>query len=241
MAIRARPYRDDDLLPVQHALSSWIHDAGALGYCHVGEIPHRIYENLRGRRPVGDLVQVWEDGPAIVGIAINLRFGRAFDVFASPSLRGTDAELVMLRSAYETTLRHVVGDDRTVITDVWAGDEARSGLLARLVPLRGAREAGLRARARGRRRLTRRSDRGARRRLDRRVNRTGHFEPIATLGEFRRRGLARAAMLDGLRRMRTRGMQTATVEYDAGNAAARELYAALGFRRRFEIIGYRRP
>jgi predicted GNAT family acetyltransferase len=36
-------------------------------------------------------------------------------------------------------------------------------------------------------------------------------------------------------------MQTATVEYDAGNAAARELYAALGFRRRFEIIGYRRP
>jgi mycothiol synthase len=73
------------------------------------------------------------------------------------------------------------------------------------------------------------------------LNRTGHFEPIATLGEFRRRGLARAAMLDGLRRMRTRGMQTATVEYDAGNAAARELYAALGFRRRFEIIGYRRP
>lgn len=101
----------------------------------MGDLPFRIYEELRGRRPVGELVQVWEDGREVVGVAICLRFGWAFDVFASPALRGTDAELEMLRSAHRATRRHLAADEgggRWVVTDVFGCDEARAALLARL-------------------------------------------------------------------------------------------------------------
>jgi mycothiol synthase len=298
MALRARPYRDDDLLPVQRALSSWIHDAGACGYCHVGEIPHRMYENRSGHRPLAELAHVWETGAVIVGIAICGRFGRAFDVFASPSMRGSDDELAMLRSAYDTTVEYVEGDDQSVITDVWACDERRIARLARLgfEPYRlwdyvverdlgepivepaladgftvrtatfadAAGLAPVRNDAFGddwtadsyRSEVLEKPACGPEREVvvvapDGQVaalarisidelNRTGHFEPVATLGAFRRRGLARAAMLEGLRRMRALGMQTATVEYDVGNVAAHQLYASLGFRKQFEILGFRR-
>ena len=89
LTLRSRAYTDEDLPRLQAALAGWIREAGACGYCHVGELPHRIYEHLRGRRPVGELVHVWEDGGAVVGMAINLRFDCTFDVFASPSRRGT--------------------------------------------------------------------------------------------------------------------------------------------------------
>ncbi|MER6579534.1 GNAT family N-acetyltransferase [Nonomuraea sp. NPDC001023] len=72
-------------------------------------------------------------------------------------------------------------------------------------------------------------------------NATGHFEPVGTHPAFRRRGLARAAMLHAKRRMRALSMTAVTVNHDAGNVAARELYRSLGFRRRHETFGYRRP
>jgi mycothiol synthase len=135
MTIRCRPYADADLPRLQAALAGWRREAGPCGYCHVGDLPFRIYEELRGRRPVGELVQVWEDGREVVGVAICLRFGWAFDVFASPALRGTDAELEMLRSAHRATRRHLAADEgggRWVVTDVFGCDEARAALLARL-------------------------------------------------------------------------------------------------------------
>jgi mycothiol synthase len=73
------------------------------------------------------------------------------------------------------------------------------------------------------------------------VNKIGHFEPVGSHQDFRRRGLARAMMLHGLERMRTVGMDAATVEYDASNAPARHLYAGLGFVKRYETSGFRRP
>ena len=47
-------------------------------------------------------------------------------------------------------------------------------------------------------------------------------------------------MLEGLSRMQALGMETATVEYDAENDAAHQLYRSLGFERKFEVFGYRR-
>jgi hypothetical protein len=56
-----RPYTDADLPMLQRTVAGWIASAGRCGYDHIGELPHRIYENLRGRRPVGELIHVWAD------------------------------------------------------------------------------------------------------------------------------------------------------------------------------------
>jgi ribosomal protein S18 acetylase RimI-like enzyme len=132
--VRRRPYTDRDLPRLQEAFAGWIAQAGDCGYDHVGELPHRIYENLRGRRPVGELVHLWEDGGTIAGVAISLRFGCAFDVFTAPPLRGTPAEREMLRAAYDTTARFMDRrvDGGFVLTDVFDCDTARIRLLTEL-------------------------------------------------------------------------------------------------------------
>jgi ribosomal protein S18 acetylase RimI-like enzyme len=135
MAIQARPYVDDDLGQAQAELAGWIEAAGPCGYCLVGELAHRIYAGLRGRLPVGELVQIWEDGRSIVGLAINFRFEAAFDLFVSPAWRGGEVELAMLQSAYETTRRHMqrsAAAGQGVITDVFSCDTTRRGLLSQL-------------------------------------------------------------------------------------------------------------
>lgn len=297
MSIRSRPYGDDDLPRLQAALAGWIRQTGACGYGHAGDVAHRIHENLRGRHPVGELVQVWEHGRSIVGMAINLRFDTAFDVFASPSCRGTDTELEMLRSAYETTLRYVP-EGAWVVTDVFRCDDTRAELLTRLgfaeyrvwdhvverslsrpVPeprlpegftIRSAttEDCAQLAAARNdafgadwspetyRDEVMRKPGYQPEREIvvvapDARiaaftvtwlddVNKVGQFEPVGTRREFQRRGLARAMMLRALGAMRSLGMETATVAYDAGNLAARELYRGLGFTKKYETVGYRR-
>lgn len=302
MTIRPRPYTDDDLENLQAALAGWIQAAGACGYCHVGDLPHRIYENLRGRYPVGELVQVWEDGPHIVGIAINARFDTSFDVFTSPTCRGTEREIAMLQLAYTTTSRYVKEagrEDTSVITDVFDCDKIRAELLTQLgfapyrvwdyitecnlsdpidVPrlpdgftIRSATvddDAQL-ARIRNdsfnanwspelyRDEVMRKPGYQPEReivvvaphgqivafmitRLDE-VNKVGLFEPVGTHHDFQRRGLARAMMLYALREMKDLGMETALVAHDANNLAALELYRSLGFRKKYETLGYKRP
>jgi mycothiol synthase len=63
---------------------------------------------------------------------------------------------------------------------------------------------------------------------------------VGTHRAFRRRGLGRGLLLHGLRELRRLGMESATVQHDAANLAARDLYRGLGFERRFETFGYRR-
>lgn len=62
------------------------------------------------------------------------------------------------------------------------------------------------------------------------VNRIGLFEPVATHPDFQRRGLGRAVMLEGMRRMRARGMDTAVIASAAENVASLGLYTSLGFK-----------
>ncbi|SEF20008.1 Acetyltransferase (GNAT) family protein [Amycolatopsis pretoriensis] len=63
-------------------------------------------------------------------------------------------------------------------------------------------------------------------------NKTAEFEPVGTHPAYRRRGLARAMLLHGLRRARDAGATHATVAClgAAGRPAARELYYGVGFR-----------
>jgi ribosomal protein S18 acetylase RimI-like enzyme len=296
--VTRRPYSDHDLPRLQETVAGWIAEAGRCGYDHIGELPHRIYENLRGHRPVGELVHLWEDRSGIVGLAINLRFGAAFDVFTAPALRGTPTEAQMLRAAYETTAAHLTGDGY-VLTDAFDCDTLRIGLLGELgfirfrtwddsrerdlseplgdAPLpagfvvRPARmdDAGQLALARNQSfdddwtgelyRTAVMEKPGYRPEQeivveapDGRIaafavywvdvrNGIGHFEPVGTHREFQRRGLARAAMRYAMRRMRTAGMTTVTINHDAENLPAARLYEALGFRRRYRTYGFRRP
>ncbi|MEV0729517.1 GNAT family N-acetyltransferase [Polymorphospora sp. NPDC050346] len=127
--LRMRGYRDADLPRLTDTFAGWIAQAGSCGYDHVGEVPHRIYENLRGR-PIGELVQLWERDGEIVGLAVNGRFGNAFDVFTAPGQRGGGAELTMLRSAADTTAGQT--DEGAVLTDVFDCDTTRIELLERL-------------------------------------------------------------------------------------------------------------
>jgi mycothiol synthase len=57
----------------------------------------------------------------------------------------------------------------------------------------------------------------------------GLFEPVGTRGEFQRRGLGKATLYEGMRRMQARGMNVATVlthVHDTGNIA---FYQSAGF------------
>ncbi|MGW2156640.1 GNAT family N-acetyltransferase [Nonomuraea sp. NPDC001699] len=297
--MRVRVFRHEDLPSLRSVMAGWIGQAGRCGYDHVGELPHRVYDNLRDRRPAAELVRLWEDGDGLAGIAILLRFGCAFDVFAAPRLRGGPRELDMLEEAAGATARMMDPGEPYVLTDVFDCDAARIGLLGRAgferfrvwdhvnerdlrdpVPEPGvpagfvvrhavAEDAFGLAEARNaafgddwtgplyRAAVMERpgydpADEIVVQAPDGRIaafavgwiderNAIGHFEPVGTHPAFWRRGLARAAMLHAMRRMRALGVGVVTVNHDATNVAARELYRSLGFVRRHETFGFRRP
>lgn len=135
ISLESRPYADADLPALQAAQAGWIAAAGPCGYCHVGELAHRIYENLRGRRPVGELVRLWERSGRTVGVAICGRFEAAFDLFVAPELRGSAQERAMLADACATTAAHLrrLGQaDTALLSDVFGCDAPRQALLAGL-------------------------------------------------------------------------------------------------------------
>lgn len=128
-----RPYTDADLPMLQRTVAGWIAAAGRCGYDHIGELPHRIYENLRGRRPVGELVHVWaDDAGTTAGLAVTLRFGEAFDVFTAPEWRGNSGERTMLADAAAATAAAMDPAAPYVLTDVFDCDTTRIRLLEEL-------------------------------------------------------------------------------------------------------------
>jgi len=62
------------------------------------------------------------------------------------------------------------------------------------------------------------------------INAVGLFEPVGTHPDFQAKGLGKAVMAEGLRRMKVAGMRTAIVGFDPSNAAALALYTSMGFR-----------
>ncbi len=60
-------------------------------------------------------------------------------------------------------------------------------------------------------------------------SRIGTFEPVGTHARYRRRGLARLAVLEGLRRLKQRGMRWGRVSTAHFNAPAIAVYGACGF------------
>jgi len=61
------------------------------------------------------------------------------------------------------------------------------------------------------------------------VSKIGEFEPVGTRSAFRRKGVGKAVMLEGLRRLKASGMETAIVYSVASNEASSSLYKSVGF------------
>lgn len=70
------------------------------------------------------------------------------------------------------------------------------------------------------------------------ANKVGLFEPVGTHPDFQRKGLGRAVMCEGLRRMKAAGMTTAIVCAECDNPAAIGLYESLGFRIVNKLLSY---
>lgn len=70
-------------------------------------------------------------------------------------------------------------------------------------------------------------------------NRVGELEPVGTHPDHRRRGLARAVCLAGLRSLRAVGADTALV-YPVGGSDAARLYEAMGFISRTRHLPFRK-
>jgi mycothiol synthase len=72
------------------------------------------------------------------------------------------------------------------------------------------------------------------------VNAVGLFEPVGTHPDFQGKGLGKAVMAEGLRRMKAAGMQRAVVGFDPNNVAALALYTSMGFRASAYFVWYRK-
>ncbi|HEU0292504.1 MAG TPA: GNAT family N-acetyltransferase [Anaerolineales bacterium] len=62
------------------------------------------------------------------------------------------------------------------------------------------------------------------------INKIGDFGPVGARQAYRRQGFTRAALLEGLRRMRAHGMDRVCISTGVSNTPAKQLYEAIGFR-----------
>ncbi len=62
------------------------------------------------------------------------------------------------------------------------------------------------------------------------LNKIGDLGPVGALEAYRRQGLTRAALLEGLRRMQAYGMDRVCISTGVSNVPARNLYESIGFK-----------
>lgn len=70
------------------------------------------------------------------------------------------------------------------------------------------------------------------------LNRIGDFGPVGARLAYRRQGLTRAVLLEGLRRFQARGMQRACVSTGVNNTSAIRLYESIGFKPENQYLEY---
>lgn len=61
------------------------------------------------------------------------------------------------------------------------------------------------------------------------INKIGDFGPVGALPAYRRQGLTRAVLLEGLRRMKAYGMDRVCISTGVSNIPAKQLYESVGF------------
>jgi ribosomal protein S18 acetylase RimI-like enzyme len=69
---------------------------------------------------------------------------------------------------------------------------------------------------------------------------TGLFEPVGTHPDFQGRGLGKSLLFEGLRRLKSEGMNEASVCVHNTNPTAMRLYEAVGFHQIKRLLTYTR-
>jgi mycothiol synthase len=67
------------------------------------------------------------------------------------------------------------------------------------------------------------------------------FEPVGTHQDFQRKGLGTAVLREGMRRLKARGIETASVCCETDSAGNRAFYQNAGFTITAEIVNYMKP
>jgi mycothiol synthase len=73
------------------------------------------------------------------------------------------------------------------------------------------------------------------------VNKIGDFGPVGALQAYRRQGLTRAALLEGLRRLKGYGMNRVCISTGVSNLPAKGLYESIGFKIVNRYLDYVKP
>ena len=73
---------------------------------------------------------------------------------------------------------------------------------------------------------------------DRPKRREGWTDPIGTAPAYRKKGLARAIVLEALWRLKSRGIEDAVLGVSGSNKAAQKLYESIGYRAIYEMYDY---
>jgi mycothiol synthase len=73
------------------------------------------------------------------------------------------------------------------------------------------------------------------------LNRIGDFGPVGARQEYRRHGLTRLALVEGMQRMRAYGMDRICISTGISNIPALSLYSSLGFKIVNRYLDYVRP
>jgi len=127
----------EDLQRMQSALAQWIQIQGHnTGYCHVGDVPHRLYNGMRGRYPLDKLVELaFDESGALIGFLFGQPFHNAFDLFIHPAHRGGSTEQALLERVYRQTreaMNAIEREETPVMGDVDEGDTDRAAALTAL-------------------------------------------------------------------------------------------------------------
>jgi ribosomal protein S18 acetylase RimI-like enzyme len=64
----------------------------------------------------------------------------------------------------------------------------------------------------------------------------GQVEPLAIHPDYQRKGLGRAILTEGLRRLHAYGVRKAHIEVDCDNPAAISLYESVGYKPDYRVL-----
>jgi GNAT superfamily N-acetyltransferase len=260
--MKHRPYADvSDIQAMHRVLVAGRKASPCSGYMHRGDLEWRAF-GPHGY-PLGDLIELWEDGGAVAGWALLSADG--FDCQVMPQFRRTQLEGEIIEWAQRRTLqwrranfqRSLEGDiPAPVVPDGWDVRGLRDeDIDSRATAQYEAFAPGSKTTPETWRHLMAHAP-GYDRELDNVVvdpdgtvatgaltwvdpdNCVGLFEPVGTRPAFQRRGCGRAALLRGLRVLRDRGMSSAIVSTNATNGGAMALYRSVGFEERNQLCTY---
>jgi len=134
MSLSNRAYQgENDLIMMQNALAHWQTLTDMQMYCHIGDIPHRLYNGMRGRVQLSDYVRLWFDDDTCIGFVMGYPIWRAFDNFIHPDYIEHAPEMLRWGTKTIRNYADANGDaDKPVVTDCYAPFDPRQRFLDEL-------------------------------------------------------------------------------------------------------------